>query len=650
MDGISLSFSNAAQAFTQFIKSPVSRITSLGTGTIAGLGLYFCSGLYIAYNFYHGYRCNQVTSLNLDDNRLDDRFKLLRAEYLLQKIKGMKENPIEDKKPLLVKAEQLISSIKTDDIFDRNNANNALFELSMIYAETDPEKSLQLASQLTSKNSLCQAALMLHEKLPKVEISKLLEKARMIHLVYISDMTLKLLQKACEINLAFVNDKKPQHFIFKNNIEDVNFYLDLAAVYEKLKDDTRSSCLEDARTLNNSFTDPLRKLAGLCNICVFVHKKTPNLQDDLSFTTALSAAKAMLKGENPEVPKKHLVLGHLMLAKTLHTLENSSKMKNELQSAPILEFQNLNNIPFSPEEMAILERVVTEISFKGAVLPGFEAFANALTQRLDITLQNCKEQESALPEYILRIAKAYSDLGNKEKAKEAAQYAFKRVQDLETVLKADDTPYSLGGALYRIIYYCNDGTPESFRPMLEMLKDLCTKSMSNSEFLEDASIWLFAAYKQTNLQDEAAEYFKQYLSNISTPGPKEGVFDVIDRLVNTLPSMYLTKDQRMACLNKACELLSQESSNITKTQYIRMIAEGYLKVDPEQSNRLIDYYETTQLKTKLTTEKQAYYTRGVVGTALVASLYFYPPVLPFIALCGSFLHERISKARRHEVG
>jgi len=49
MNGINLNLST--RAFTQFFAAPVSRITALGAGTIANLGISLAAVFYAGYNF-----------------------------------------------------------------------------------------------------------------------------------------------------------------------------------------------------------------------------------------------------------------------------------------------------------------------------------------------------------------------------------------------------------------------------------------------------------------------------------------------------------------------------------------------------------------------------------------------------------------------
>jgi len=390
MNGINIGFNSTT--FAEVFTSPFSKITEVGIGTIVKFGAYFSSGVCIALSFYSSYHFYKL-SRSAPNDLLSDPLKETHVKYLLGTTQGLSGDNL---KATLDEAKTLLLSIEKKDRL----SSNLLLSIALKYLELDSDESYKLALQLSSKEDFLQIAqeLLKNPDFEKAKIGELLDKAFAIA----ADITGEITPK--------------------DKMTDLQFYLKLGKAYHSLSnsqttgrgEEERKKCLERAQGLL-SFDTPLMSLRGCCEIIKF-NSETSKEEAKENYLTFINQLK-----------DEELLLGQLVLARTFHDINSKNEMDAILSEPSISEFMNKNEA-LSEKELTILNEIVSEVSSKDSILPGFENFKEALSQRLLLTLSESYQKGSSTSRDFIKIAVALKHLGKKEEAQQAACQAMEKIK------------------------------------------------------------------------------------------------------------------------------------------------------------------------------------------------------------------------------
>jgi tetratricopeptide (TPR) repeat protein len=618
---------NIPPSVTPYISALHSKVSTLGITVLANLGIYLYMGLAVAVQFYQGYQCKQHNPFQLDDG-----LKFVKCAVILKEAKDLKEkDSTANVVPLLEQCQTLLLSIKSDI---RGKKEKLICQLAVQFAESNPEKSYELASLLVDHQNLFQIIEKLCKKHPDFDQDRL--KTLLVKTLDVYDRFLKGYDKPA-----------PSHLIF---------YLKTAKISHKWKDIyLKYRSLELAARLINNFKPGLDAFDGFFSIAqcsrevcneeyVISHLNkakdalTPHLEPKfylncfyLNYFNAyariaecfnevgkkeealscLEDAKNLLN--DPTVSPTKLTLAHLSLARAYLNCKESDKMKATLEAESLLQFIKNGDVPLNIDECKTLGQLITQITSEDKVIPEFENFASGLLNRLDKTW-DCVNNSGSI-NLFLEIAYAYKALGNETKATEVMNQAWDTAWKKIQISPGQSITRTNTLQIFEIIDYLSkteEGT-NKFLPMLDNLELSCIESSTLDGGREVRNLLQF--YKKNNLTEKSNLFSDRYIANLID---FNNSFSAINKLVSSFVSNYdVSVEQKKKYLEAAESLLPNLTNSAVYDLATEIIAEAYVKVNSQKSIQMIEQYQNSQ-GTKHYIE--ATFTAVVMGTRYVNAM------------------------------
>jgi hypothetical protein len=533
---------------------------------------------------------------------LNDSFKILKCQALLNEAKSSK-----NAKPLLQKCESLLASIT-----DKSSSQKLLLELAQYYAKNDPNRSYEMAQQLSSSRSLLHAAQSLQKVHPNFDSYK----------------------------LTVLYARAFQALSSKSEIIDS---LELAEAFYSVRNKLLTNqCIEKAlRSVNDlsSAIVPIR-IQLFCQI----YKCYRKIEDQIGADSALTSAQNLLKEKTAPT---NLIQARLHLADTFLSLQMFKEMDTEIDEI-VKTFEE--DISPSIENLSLLTQLIRKIGKveSSSIYKDFQVrpFIEKALQFLEKDSSTEQNAQSRVRVYV-KIAELIKEkLSNDDD--DGMLIAFSQKADVELLVKAEkgiskeiqalpettaeDISFK-GNVLIKFIRLDGADTAEVLN-RLEALEKLYTQYSprdAREKFNFGGSI--LSCYNEvieldllTNgqeLKKRAEAFLKKHLSDIENEEKKETNIKIV-WLLNAGDMSNCSPEQKKIFLEAAEALLPQLPPHQYEASLAEII-EKYLKVDRQKGVALLENYENRQAKTHFTQALTAGAAAIFTGT-----LVFYPR--PFLAL------------------
>jgi len=590
MEGINIG-NNIAQYFistAHYFTSTVSRTTLLGISALGQLGFYLGGGVISGYYFYQGYKCRQNTPQQINE------IKMFTCENLLNQVEQLKKEGQKAKiKPLLEQCRGLVVSKGFNP--KTSLKDEIIFNLAIEFVEINPEESISLAYQLNSSNKVLKVITSLSEALylKKIQVDSRKFKA----------LILNAHLKAASGTFSSVTEKKSDLFCF---------YLILASISPDLIN-TKIINLEDLLKLVEPNLNPVDRIFRYCDIAKLT-------KDNEEASKCIKLAKDCLLDQK----NKNLGLSHLTLAHTYFQMNLMEECERELQSQEFREFLSKDS-QFNSDELEklylfikwaqSLKRIL--LKSKGSASLGY-CNLDGLVKRLDRTVEslagnNERKKHAALCNDLLNIAQAYQELGHKNKAESAAKTAFDLLQDW--LSKNPDKKPKFIWVQDISKFYPSERDPASIKPMVDLLKKLYQRTLSQSENPNakfPIVVKILEIYDKKNLKEESSKFFNEYVADL-----KKGIRSIedIQNLLYEINSDF-SLEQNKEILKNAEELLPKVKAE-NGDAYLQLaqeeIAKWKLLIDPTTSLPYIKNYQNPR----------SHYLKGSITALALGALYLY---------------------------
>lgn len=589
-----VSYSASIYSYFSYFSTAISKVALLGTESLLQLGLYLGAGLVSGYQFYQGYQCR----LN-NPYHLDKRHKLVKCQALLQQAEELKKlNSTSNILPGLNECYELLNTIK-QDVCTANEILELKHKLSLLYAEYDSNRSYALVQYHNCKYQLIDVALNLHQKQPDFDQNKLGS----------------LLERALSDQVSDATTSTPCSRILKWNFLITEAALKLNLTY------LADRALDHASALIKTFVD-VDKISGLCQMA----KKFKDLNKHDKMVSCLEEAQTSLKS----LPEEKVSQAERIMASTYTECEYAHEWREGFELESKQRILN-NQVILTKGDLENTKWIIGAIG-KDKLLAENQELAEAMMRNLDQTIVANTETDD-----ILDIAKIYLLLGAKEKALEAAEYAFKVIQ--KNSQNEADNDYVVFQLKDIIKFFSYKESPNRVEPMMKMLEQLYDQTSFEARVMISKDLiahTIMNLYNKMKLKDKAQRMFEKHISE--SLQHEKRPFEKINRLVHQGLHDQYTIEQKKAVLEIAEKLLPDVNS-ISRPLANAIIAEAYLKVDPQRSIQLIEQYQNSK--------GAMHYVNGSVFAAAMAILFALPAKAPLILMGAGVIGSALALREFH---